>query len=154
MDRIRNGLVLGVALALTACGYRAPPVTLAELGWGPAPAPLPVGAEMAVVQGDPTSDQPFTLRLRLPDGYRIHPHTHPTDEHVTVLRGTLLFGMGETFEPRTMNVLGADAFTTAPAGHPHYVQAVGETILQVHALGPFSLTYVRPDASPAEGRDH
>src|SRR5688572_26159996 len=47
-----------------------------ELSWGPAPAVLPVGAELAVLQGDPGSNAPFTIRLRFPSGYRIAPHTH------------------------------------------------------------------------------
>ena len=34
----------------------------------------------------------------MPDGYKIAPHTHPTDEIVEVKQGTFLVGMGDTFD--------------------------------------------------------
>ena len=49
---------------------------------------------MAVLQGDPSGNGLFTVRLRMPDGYKIAPHTHPTDENVTVISGTFHVGMG------------------------------------------------------------
>lgn len=119
-----------------------------KIEWGPAPAVFPRGAQMAVMQGDPSKAELFTVRLRFPDGYRIAPHTHPTDEHVTVIEGTLLVGMGEKFERTGMLTLPAGGFVTAPAQHAHYVQAKGRTIVQVHALGPFVLTYVNPADLP------
>ena len=54
-----------------------------ELKWGPAPAIFPAGAKMAVLQGDPGKPGLFTVRLDMPDGYRIPPHWHPADEHIT-----------------------------------------------------------------------
>ena len=57
-----------------------------EIKWGPAPPVVPKGAEAAVLDGDPFKDGSFyTLRLKMPDGYKIPPHWHPTDENVTVL---------------------------------------------------------------------
>jgi quercetin dioxygenase-like cupin family protein len=126
--------------------------TDAALQWGPAPAVFPTGAEMAVVQGDPTSTSLFTVRLRLPDGYRLPPHTHPTDEYVTVIRGTFLVGMGATFDANAVQALGAGGFVTAPANQAHYAAARGQTIVQVHALGPFALTYVNPSDAPSQVR--
>jgi hypothetical protein len=66
-----------------------------EVKWGPAPPVVPGGAQAQVLDGDPFRDgSPYTLRLKMPDGYRIAPHWHPTDENVTVLSGTLGAGMG------------------------------------------------------------
>lgn len=120
--------------------------------WGPAPAVFPAGAQMAVLQGDPGGNGVFTVRLRMPNGYKIAPHTHPTDENVTVISGTLHVGMGEKFEKQGMMTLHAGGFVTAPQGHPHYVYATGETIVQVHAVGPFALTYVNPADMPKAAR--
>jgi anti-sigma factor ChrR (cupin superfamily) len=39
----------------------------------------------------------FTIRLKMPDGYKVAPHTHPNRENVTVLSGTLKVGMGDQF---------------------------------------------------------
>ena len=119
-----------------------------DLQWGPAPAIFPAGAEMAVLQGNPGGSELFTVRLRLPNGYRIPAHTHPTDEHVTVISGTFLVGMGPTFQSDGMMKLKAGGFVTAPANHAHYAAAQGPAVVQVHAMGPFAMTYVNPADTP------
>jgi quercetin dioxygenase-like cupin family protein len=119
-----------------------------DFKWGPAPAIFPPGAQMAVLQGDPGSTSLFTVRLRMPDNYKIPPHTHPTDEIVTVIRGTFRVGMGETFQRRDMLTLGDGGFVVAPANHAHFALTRGQTIVQVHAMGPFAMTYVNPADTP------
>jgi quercetin dioxygenase-like cupin family protein len=124
-----------------------------ELTWGPAPAVFPPGAQMAVVQGNPGGADLFTVRLRLPDGYRLPPHTHPTDEHVTVISGTFRVGMGSVLDVAKTTALTAGGFVSAPANHAHFGVAQGATVVQVHALGPFALTYVNAaDAAQAAAR--
>jgi quercetin dioxygenase-like cupin family protein len=115
--------------------------------WGPAPAFLPPGAQIAVLEGDPTAAGTFTIRLKLPNGYKIPPHTHPTVENVTVLSGTFRAGMGTTFDDSKLTDLGRDGFVSVPAEHAHYAMARGETVVQVHGLSPFVLTYVNPAAA-------
>jgi quercetin dioxygenase-like cupin family protein len=119
-----------------------------EIKWGPAPAIFPPGAQMAVMQGDPSSATLFTVRLRMPDGYKIPPHTHPTDEHVTVISGHFHVGMGKTFAQDGMLTLPAGGFITAPAKEAHYASTQGATVVQVHAMGPFAMTYVNPADTP------
>jgi quercetin dioxygenase-like cupin family protein len=119
-----------------------------DIQWGPAPPIFPRGAEMAVLQGDPSTANEFTVRLRFPNGYRIAPHTHPTIENVTVLKGTFLAGMGEQFDESALKAYGRDAFASIPANHAHYAMARGQTIVQVNAMGPFVLTYVNPADDP------
>jgi quercetin dioxygenase-like cupin family protein len=119
-----------------------------SLQWGPAPAVFPPGAEMVVMQGDPSKSEPFTVRLRLPNGYKIPPHTHPTVENVTVLTGTFLAAAGTQFVESQLQELGRDAFISIPAEHAHYAMARGLTVVQVHAIGPFALTYVNAADNP------
>jgi hypothetical protein len=120
-----------------------------QVVWGPAPPIFPRGAQFAVVQGDPSvAGQIFTVRLRFPNGYILPPHTHPTDEHVTVLKGTFLVGMGEDFSRRALTPYPVDGFVTAPANMAHFASARGITEVQVHAIGPFQLTYVHPEDDP------
>lgn len=116
--------------------------------WGPAPAVFPHGAKMAVLQGDPSQTALFTVRLDMPDGYRIPPHFHPTDESVTVIRGTFLFGTGDSLDAAHAKVLPAGEFITVGANMHHYAIARGHTVVQVHAMGPFALTYVHPKDDP------
>jgi Cupin domain len=117
--------------------------------WGPAPPVVPSGAQVAVLDGDPFKDgSPYTLRLKMPDGYRVGPHFHPTDENVTVLTGTLAAGMGDKFDPDAVQFLKPGGFVTMPKGMHHYVYAKGPTVVQVHGIGPFAFTYVNPSDDP------
>jgi quercetin dioxygenase-like cupin family protein len=123
-----------------------------DFAWGPAPAIFPAGAQMAVLQGNPAGTEMFTVRLRFPNGYKIAPHTHPTDEHVTVISGHFKVGMGETADAKAMMTLKPGGFVTAPANHAHYAAAVGPTVVQVSAIGPFAMTYVNPADTPAAAK--
>jgi quercetin dioxygenase-like cupin family protein len=80
---------------------------------------------MAVMHGNPGGTGMFTVRLRFADGYRIPPHTHPTDEHVMVVSGTFRVGMGTTFDAKAMMALSAAGFITAPANGAHYGRRPG-----------------------------
>jgi quercetin dioxygenase-like cupin family protein len=122
-----------------------------DLNWGPAPAIFPPGAMFAVVQGNPSvAGEIFTVRLRFPNGYILPPHTHPTDEHVTVLRGTFSVGLGTAFTQDALISLQPNEFITAPKNMAHFATARGITEVQVHAIGPFQLTYVNPADDPTK----
>lgn len=157
--RVSRLLLTAVALVLAASPTSArgqKPVaeakhvihTPADIKWGPAPPVLPAGAQIAVLDGDPGKEGLFTFRLKFPDGYRIAPHTHPTDEHVVVMSGTLSIGMGATRADAMMHQMPAGSFTSLPKNSPHYVTARGETVLQIYGQGPFVLTYVNPADKP------
>ena len=123
-------------------------LSVAELKWGEPPPALPKGATLAVLSGDPGQPGPFTVRVKFPAGYKIAPHWHPTDEHVTVLSGTLAFGMGEKVDPAAMKKLSTGGYARMPAEMRHYVEAASATTIQVHGTGPFTLTYVNPADDP------
>jgi len=150
--RITNAItamLMFVASAAGAQAHGAPGASAQpELKWGPAPTIFPAGAQMAVLQGNPGVTELFTVRLWMPSGYRIPPHVHPTDEHVTVISGSFLVGMGKTFDAAKTMRLKPGGFVTAPANAAHFAVAQGPTIVQVHALGPFAMTYVNPADTP------
>jgi quercetin dioxygenase-like cupin family protein len=130
-----------LALCATAAVAQSP-------AWGPAPAVFPAGARMAVMSGDPSKAAEFTVRLEMPDGYTIPSHFHPTDEHITVISGTFLVGMGDVVDATKTSTLVAGGFVTAGANMHHFAIARGKTVVQVHAIGPFALTYVNPKDNP------
>ncbi|HVH68381.1 MAG TPA: cupin domain-containing protein [Gemmatimonadales bacterium] len=119
-----------------------------QLTWGPAPAVLPAGAKLAVLEGDPTKSGAYTMRLLMPDGYKISPHFHGGVEHVTVVSGALMVGMGDTFDEAQMKTLPAGTFAAIPVGMHHYAKAQGETVLQLHGTGPWRLSYVNKADDP------
>jgi quercetin dioxygenase-like cupin family protein len=113
-----------------------------DIQWGPAPPVLPPGAQIAVLEGDPGGSGTFTLRLKFPNGYKVAPHTHPTVENLTILAGNFATGMGTQFDESKLQPHGRDAFVSVPAEHAHFAMARGETVVQVHGLGPFVINYV------------
>ena len=129
-------------------------VPLGETKWGPAPPSLPPGAELAILEGDPRpKGTTYTIRVKLPDGYKVPPHWHPVDENVTVLKGTLILGRGEKFSPKDAMELTVGTFSHMPKEMRHFAQAKGETILQVHGVGPFEVHYVNPEDDPRKKVD-
>ena len=121
----------------------------ASLKWGPAPPSLPSGAQMAVVFGNPgKAGAPYVFRAKLPDGYKGPPHWHPSDENVTVLKGTLLIGTGDKFDAAALEEVPVGSFMRMPKTTRHFAAAKGETILQLHGIGPFEITYVNPADDP------
>ncbi len=119
-----------------------------KIAWNPVPASLPAGAELAVIEGDPSKPGEFTMRLRMPDGYRIPPHFHPVVEHVTVLQGTFRVGMGEQFDAAKLGELPIGTFAALAPQVRHFAQASGQTIIQLHGEGPWSIIYVNPADDP------
>jgi ChrR Cupin-like domain len=125
-------------------------VTPAALQWGPGPPALPKGVMVTVLSGDPGQPGPYVLRAKMPAGYVIKPHWHPTDENLTVLSGELLAGMGDAIDEKSMETMTAGSFARMPATMRHYVIAKAETVVQVHGTGPFVLTYVNPADDPRQ----
>lgn len=121
-----------------------------DIKWVDAPALLPAGAKMAVMQGDPSKTGMFTIRLKTPDGYRVAPHWHPTEEHVTVIAGEFHVGVGDAFDDTKADTLKPGAFASMPARMHHYAWTKGETTVQVSGMGPFKLTYVNASDDPSK----
>jgi quercetin dioxygenase-like cupin family protein len=119
-----------------------------NIKWRDGPASLPSGAMIAVLEGDPTQEGPFVFRVKLPDGYRIPPHTHPKTERVTVISGTFNIGMGDKFDEKAGKAMTAGTFGYWPAGMKHFVWTKGETVLQFHGTGPWTIQYLHPEDDP------
>jgi mannose-6-phosphate isomerase-like protein (cupin superfamily) len=121
-----------------------------QVKFGPAPPFLPPGAELAVLEGDPmASSGDFTVRLKMPDGYRVAPHTHPHRENVTVLAGTLKLGMGKQFDAGKMTSFEAGSFAYVDPTMPHYAAASGATVIQIHGMSPVQFNYINPADDPS-----
>ncbi|HTV37666.1 MAG TPA: cupin domain-containing protein [Xanthobacteraceae bacterium] len=119
-----------------------------SLTWGPGPAVLPKGAELAVIAGDPGKEGPFVFRIRVPAGYMVQPHTHPVDENVTVISGTFNIAMGDKFDQSKGTAVKAGGFLKNPSGMAHYAWFTEPTVFQVHGVGPWGVSYVNPADDP------
>ena len=121
-----------------------------EIKWGPAPPSLPRGAMLAVIEGKPSEPGPFTMRLKFPASFRVAPHSHPAIEHLTVLSGTINFGMGDTFDAGKLTPMRAGSFIVMPVGTNHFVETKEETVVQVHGVGPWGVKYANPQDDPSK----
>ena len=167
--RINEGIVLGMLTLVVGCSDKprsdaAAVDTATTTGaavasdtaqpasreWGPAPQIFPAGAKMAVVSGDPSKEGLFRVELSFPDGYKIPPHFHPTDEVVTVQEGTFLVGMGDKLDPKKTRPMEKGDSATVSAGMHHFAIARGPTVVAVSAQGPFAMTYVNPADDPTK----
>jgi anti-sigma factor ChrR (cupin superfamily) len=92
-------------------------VRAGELKWQPSF----MGCEHANVSGDPASEgKPFVLRIRCPDGAKVPPHWHPTDENITVLQGSFMIGIGEVFDSSKVTPMDAGNFIFMPKTMRHF----------------------------------
>ena len=120
----------------------------ADIQWKEVPPELPPGAKVAVLEGDMTKAGPFTVRLRVPNGYNIPAHTHPAIEHLTLISGSMKLAMGDQLDRAAAHTLPAGSFAVMPTGMKHAVWFEGETIIQAHGIGPWGINYLNPADDP------
>ncbi len=153
MDAMLRLAVVGV-IAVSFCAADAADSTggwllrePAAIEWRAADS-LPPGAQIAVLEGDPSREGFFTMRIKMPDGYRVPPHFHSMQERVTVLSGTLNLGAGNAFDASATKPLPAGTYSSMPPGMTHFGWMTGETVLQLTTTGPWTVTYVDPADDP------
>ena len=139
--------IFGLALLLATTNVAfaedmAAPINASQIKWSAAPNMLPPGAQWVVISGDPSKDGQYVVRLRLPAGYQVPAHNHPTTEMVTVLSGKVLLGMGDKLDEKKGVLLTTGGFAEAAAKMNHYAVAKSPSVIQVHGVGPFAITYV------------
>jgi len=152
MKQIGMMLLLTATLALSLAAQKSvehvKTYTPDAIQWGAAPNALPSGAQLAVLEGDPTNPGAYTMRLKMSDGYKLPPHHHLRREHVTVISGAFKVVMGDTFDEGKMNEFAPGSFAyLAPTVH-YYAMAKGETVIQLHGTSPWEIIYVNPADDP------
>jgi hypothetical protein len=69
---------------------------------------------------------------------------------LTVLSGTLSIGMGDQFDLNKGEEMPAGTYGTWPAGMKPSGWIKGETALQFHGDGPWTIKYVNPGDDPRD----
>jgi quercetin dioxygenase-like cupin family protein len=144
------GFASVAALMATAAAGMEPhkAITADAIKWEAAPPALPPGAQAAVLYGDPSKEGVFAMRLKMPKGYQIPPHTHPKPEIVTIISGEGLLGMGEKADRKDVQRLPAGAFVAVAPGMAHYAIAEQDSVVQLNSVGPWEIKYVNPADDP------
>jgi quercetin dioxygenase-like cupin family protein len=153
-DAAKNAAKSNAAAAMATPAQAATPAAdhrtflPGDFKWVDAPPGLPKGAKMAVIHGDPSAPGLFAMRAMLPAGYKVPPHFHPADENVTVISGEFYMGMGDTWDESKGHALPPGAVSIMPAGAHHFAWSKVETVIQIHAMGPWGITYLNPQDDP------
>lgn len=119
-----------------------------DVEWRSFPA-FPKEVKLAVLAGDPSKPAPYVVRVKVPNGIKLMPHTHPEDRIYTVMSGVFYIGFGTVFDPAKLVAYGPGSVVILPANTPHFHWAKsGEYISQVYGTGPLGLEYVDSQDDP------
>ncbi len=146
------GFAFGVSGFVSAPAWTADytAVMSKDIKWVDAPSIGP-GAKSAVIDGDPKSTGSFVMRLKLPPKTKIRTHTHPADENVTVLSGTLYFAAADKFDAKTARAFGPGSYFSIGKGKPMFAYTSDkETVIQLNGNGPWGITYLDSADGPAK----
>jgi len=123
-----------------------------DIDWKAFPA-FPPSVRLAVLIGDPSQPSPYVIRVKMPAGEKLMPHSHPEDRIYTVMSGVFYIGLGEQFDSARLNAYPPGSVVVLPGNTPHFHWAKsGEYVTQVSALGPLGLEYLDPANDPRERR--
>ena len=140
----------GVVLA-SGAGAEHAMVKASETKWGDPPPFLPKGAQFAVLSGDPGAAGPFAIRIKMPAGYRVGRHWHPTDEEVTIIEGDFHLSMGDAGSTHDAD-FGSGDYVNLPAKMQHEATSKRGAVVQVNGTGPFEITYVDAKDDPRKAK--
>jgi len=119
-----------------------------EVDWKPFPA-FPPSARLAVLVGEPSKPGLYMVRVKVPAGVKLMPHTHPEDRIYTVISGVFYIGLGDRFDSEQVNAYPPGSVIVLPGNTPHFHWAKsGEYVTQVTAIGPLGLEYLQPSDDP------
>ena len=123
-----------------------------DVKWMDGPPTLPKGAKVALLSGDPSKAGLFVMRIKMPADYKIMPHSHPGDEHVTVISGALFISRGDVFDPTKAKELPEGSYAMLPGKSNHFAFAKTETVVQLNSVGPWGITYLNPADDPRQDK--
>ena len=142
-------MTLALGSLLVPVTWAADHMTVApkDLKWEDVPV-LPPGAKVAIIEGPLDQAAPFIVRFKFPANFKVPAHWHPGVEHVTVLSGTLHMGTGDKLDPKKTHAVSAGSVVIMPAKTNHFGWTKEATVVQVHGVGPWGITYVDPADDP------
>ena len=116
-------------------------------------SPLMLGAEMAVVSGDPDKKGGlYVIRIRSKGEVKMPPHWHVSDEHLTVLEGSFWVAPGEQFDASKLQEMKVGAHAMMPAGVRHFGLAKAGTVMELFGEAPFVVNFVNPEDDPRKAK--
>jgi hypothetical protein len=148
VDQFRRFLLVAPIFALAfACPGHAAELNPAaviyqlpdQIKWS---APNDRGVQTAVVLGDPSKPGLYMVFTKwLAGNHFSHPHYHPNDRYITVIKGTWWVGTGTKFDPNNTVPMPAGSFVTHFGKQVHFDGAKDEdAVLLIVGEGPATAT--------------
>ena len=110
---------------------------------------FPPQARLAILVGNPKEPGPYVVRVKVPAGVILMPHTHPEDRIYTVISGVFYIGIGTKFDASKLKAYPPGSVIVLPGNTPHFHWAKsGEYVTQVTAIGPLGVNYLNPSDDP------
>ena len=130
-------LVRAVELNPAAVTFKLPD----QIEWKTPPG-APAGAEIAVLAGDPSKPGLYVVMVKwLAGNHFSHPHFHPHDRFITVLKGTWWVGTATKFDTNATVAMPAGTFVTHYGEQVHFDGAKDEdAVLLIVGEGPATAT--------------
>ena len=119
-----------------------------DIDWQPFAA-FPPSVRLAAVVGQPSHEGPYVIRVKVPRGVKLMPHTHHEDRIYTVISGVFYIGLGDQFDADKLKAYSPGTVVVLPGhtSHFHWAKS-GEYVTPVSAIGPLGLYYVNPKDDP------
>ncbi len=112
-------------------------------------AAYPPSVHLAVVAGEISEAEPYTIRVKVPHGVKFMPHRHAEDRVYTVISGVFYIGLGDEFNADKLEAYPPGAVIILPGNTSHFHWAKsGEYITEVSAIGPLSIEFVNSKDDP------
>jgi quercetin dioxygenase-like cupin family protein len=132
---LSSGLARAMELNPAAASFKIPD----QIPWSP---PTPAGNQSAVLAGDPSKEGLYVQMVKwLAGNHFSHPHFHPHDRFITVLKGTWWVGTGTKFDPDGTVPMPAGTFVSHYGQQVHFDGAKAEdAVLLIVGEGPATAT--------------
>jgi hypothetical protein len=97
----------------------------------------------------PSSTELVAFRIHFParlsaDTTRVTYHYHFGTEHITILKGTLYFAIGERVDRSQAKAYGPGSFIENPSGAKHFEWFGGEVVAHIEAVGSLGAISLDP----------
>jgi quercetin dioxygenase-like cupin family protein len=113
-----------------------------EIQWQACPPGLPPGCEITILEGNPKQADLFSVRFNSTQLLYLPAHTHPKDERVTILKGSVAVAFGKDAKRADAKEFGAGDYYVNARNAVHSVWVEKGTILQITGIGPWRVDYV------------
>jgi quercetin dioxygenase-like cupin family protein len=142
LTRLLLGAIASTTISTSAIAADLNPAAVAytlpdKIEWKPTSA----RSQQAILAGDPSKPGLYVVMVKWLPGGMSHPHFHPNDRFITVLKGTWWVGTGTKFAPDSTVPMPAGTFVKHFGKQVHYDGAKDEeAVLLVTGEGPATST--------------